>query len=75
MPLLELRLICDIKRVLMTHMGLVTMVEEAPATIEEQKLTMFGLSGHHVSNSGGYLERMLTYRYTRRRTLSTSRIL
>jgi hypothetical protein len=49
--LLDFRLICDIKRVLMTHIGLVTMVEEAPATIEEQKFTTFGLSAHNVSHT------------------------
>lgn len=33
----------------MTHMGFVTIVEEAPATIEDQKLTKFGLSVEIVS--------------------------
>lgn len=51
MPLVEFLLICDIKRVLMTHIGLVTMVEEAPATMEEQKLTTFGLSADNISEN------------------------
>lgn len=50
MPPFEFLLICAIKRVLITHMGLVTIVEEAPATIEEQKLTTFGLSRHVLDN-------------------------
>jgi hypothetical protein len=45
-----LTLICAIRRVLMTHIGLVTMVEEAPATIEEQKFTIFGLSKPVLAN-------------------------
>jgi len=62
MPLLEFLLICDIKRVLMTHMGLVTIVEEAPATIEEQKLTIFGLSDGNISNDDSQGVES-TYRY------------
>lgn len=50
MPLLEFLLICDIKRVLITHIGLVTIVEEPPATIEEQKFTIFGLSDGNISD-------------------------
>ena len=33
----------------MTHIGFVTIVEEAPATMEDQKLTRFGLSVGAVS--------------------------
>jgi hypothetical protein len=62
MPLLEFLLICDIKRVLMTHMGLVTIVEEAPATIEEQKLTIFGLSDGNISHDDSQGVES-TYRY------------
>lgn len=35
---------CDMRRVLITQMGLVTMVLLAPATMEDQKLTMMVLS-------------------------------
>lgn len=73
MPLFELRLIWDIKRVLMTHMGLVTMVEEAPATMEEQKFTTFGLSGRVLATVNVSTE-LLTYHYMQRKTLSTSHI-
>lgn len=38
-PDLPFRPDCDIRRVLMTQMGLVTMVLLAPATMEDQKLT------------------------------------
>lgn len=35
---------CDMRRVLITQMGFVTMVLLAPATMEDQKLTMMVLS-------------------------------
>ena len=35
---------CDIRRVLITQMGFVTIVLLAPATMEDQKLTMMVLS-------------------------------
>ena len=38
-PVLPCRPDCDMRRVLMTQMGLVTMVLLAPAIIEDQKLT------------------------------------
>lgn len=36
--------VCDMRRVLMTQIGLVTIVLLAPAIIEDQKLIMKGLS-------------------------------
>lgn len=62
MPLVDFLLICDINRVLMTHIGLVTIVEEAPATIEEQKFTTFGLSDHSVSHTNFSWGALRTYR-------------
>jgi hypothetical protein len=43
------RLTCDISRVLITQIGFVTMVEDDPATIEDQKLTMLTFSKQVVS--------------------------
>lgn len=40
------RPVCDISRVLMTHMGFVTMVLLAPAMMDDQKLTTKVLSAH-----------------------------
>lgn len=44
-------LTCDMSRVLITQIGFVTMVEDDPATIEDQKLTMLTLSDQNVSHS------------------------
>lgn len=41
---LSLRPDCDMRRVLMTHMGFVTIVLLAPATMDDQKLTTIVLS-------------------------------
>jgi hypothetical protein len=41
----------NIRRVLISYIGLVTMVEEAPATIDDQKLTTFTLSWYREKYS------------------------
>lgn len=42
---------CDIRRVLITQIGFVTMVLLAPATMDDQKLTMMVLSAVCQQNS------------------------